>query len=175
MFSVVSVRPSVWSSVSEGCIILLYSVCCRSGRPTQPLALTPTVIHDWHSRWYNLGHDLADWVWTNLCRLLSAAHFGPNGNVAVSTLSVPPTTWNLYSHMSCTWGYFKNAYELFNLRALKFSPVNKIHKIQCMSKIFCVDFEEYLWNSTQNILPTHWKMQFLHNVEILRALRFERS
>ena len=27
----------------------------------------------------------------------------------------------------------------------------------------------YLWNSTQNILPIHWKMQFLYSFEILRA------
>ena len=29
------------------------------------------------------------------------------------------------------------------------------------------NFKEYLWNSTQNILPLHWKNWFLHNVEIL--------
>ena len=38
-------------------------------------------------------------------------------------------------------GRFKNTYELLNLRALKISPVNKIHIFQCMGKIFCVEFE----------------------------------
>ena len=50
---------------------------------------------------------------------------------------------------------FKNTYELLNLRALNFSPMNKIfHR---MGKIFCVEF---LWNSTENILPINWKIWF---------------
>ena len=40
-------------------------------------------------------------------------------------------------------GRFKNTYELLNLRALKFSPVNKIHMFQCTGKIFCVEFQRY--------------------------------
>ena len=40
-----------------------------------------------------------------------------------------------------TGGRFKNTYELLNLRALKFSYVNKIHIFQCMGKIFCVEFQ----------------------------------
>ena len=40
-------------------------------------------------------------------------------------------------------GRFKNNYELLNLRALKFSYVNKIHIFQCMGKIFCVEFQRY--------------------------------
>ena len=38
-------------------------------------------------------------------------------------------------------GRFKKAYKLLNLRALKFSPVNKMHIFQCMDKIFCVEFQ----------------------------------
>ena len=34
-------------------------------------------------------------------------------------------------------------YELLNLRALKFSLVNKIHIFQCMGKIFSVEFQRY--------------------------------
>ena len=37
------------------------------------------------------------------------------------------------------------------------------------------NFKGTLWNSTQNILPTHWKTWFLYNIEILRALRFKSS
>ena len=45
-----------------------------------------------------------------------------------------------------------------------------------MGKIFCVEFQRYpFWNSTQNILPMHWKIWFLYNFEILRALRFKSS
>ena len=40
-------------------------------------------------------------------------------------------------------GRFKKAYELLNLWALKFSPLNKIHIFQCMGKIFCVEFQRY--------------------------------
>ena len=39
--------------------------------------------------------------------------------------------------------HFKNTYELLNLRALKCSPVNKIFILQCMGKIFCVEFQRY--------------------------------
>ena len=37
------------------------------------------------------------------------------------------------------------------------------------------NFEGNLWNSTQNILPIRWKMYFLYNTEILRAVRFKSS
>ena len=37
------------------------------------------------------------------------------------------------------------------------------------------NFKGTLWNSTQNILPIHWKLQILYNIEILRALRFKSS
>ena len=40
-------------------------------------------------------------------------------------------------------GRFKNTYELLNLSALKFSPVNKVHIFQCMGMIFCVEFQRY--------------------------------
>ena len=38
-------------------------------------------------------------------------------------------------------GRFKKADELLNLRALKFSPLNKMYIFQCMGKIFCVEFQ----------------------------------
>ena len=37
------------------------------------------------------------------------------------------------------------------------------------------NFKGTLWNSTQNILPIHWKIGFLYNIDILRALRFKSS
>ena len=40
-------------------------------------------------------------------------------------------------------GHFKNTYELLNLRALKFLPVNKIYDFQCMGGIFCMEFQWY--------------------------------
>ena len=50
--------------------------------------------------------------------------------------------WHRHT-FSITGGRFKNTYELLNLRALKFSPVNKIHIFQCMGMIFCVEFQRY--------------------------------
>ena len=64
-----------------------------------------------------------------------------------------------------TGGRFKNTYELLNLIALKFSPVNKIHFFQCMGKIFCVEFQmyplkfhaKYLTHTLKDmILIQHW-------------------
>ena len=37
------------------------------------------------------------------------------------------------------------------------------------------NFKGTLWNSIQNILPIHWKIWVLPNIEILRALRFRSS
>ena len=41
-------------------------------------------------------------------------------------------------------GGFKNTYEILNLRPLKFYIyVNEIHIVQCMGKMFCVEFQRY--------------------------------
>ena len=57
-------------------------------------------------------------------------------------------------------GYFKNSYELLNLTALKFSPVNKIHSFQCMGKIFCMEFNDKifmkLWNQRAVTVKSSW-------------------
>ena len=37
------------------------------------------------------------------------------------------------------------------------------------------NFKGTFWNPAQNILPLHWKIWFLYNIEILRALRFKSS
>ena len=42
-------------------------------------------------------------------------------------------------------------------------------------RYFVWNFKGTLWNSTQNILFIHWKIWFLYNIEILRALRFKSS
>ena len=42
-------------------------------------------------------------------------------------------------------------------------------------RYFVSNFKGALRNSTQNILPIHWKMWILYNIEILRALGFESS
>ena len=61
-------------------------------------------------------------------------------------------------------GRFKNTYELLNLRALKFSYVNKIHIFQCMGKIFCVEFQRYpLKFHTKNLTHTLKDMTFIQH------------
>ena len=37
------------------------------------------------------------------------------------------------------------------------------------ARYFVWNFKGTLWNSTQNILPIHWKIWFLYDIEILRA------
>ena len=73
-------------------------------------------------------------------------------------------------------GCFKNTYELLNLRALNLSHVNKKStSFNVWVRYFVWNFKGTLWNSTQNILSIHWKILFLYNIEILRALRFKSS
>ena len=42
-------------------------------------------------------------------------------------------------------------------------------------RYFVWNFKGYLWNSTQNVSPIHWKMWILFTGENLRALRFKSS
>ena len=96
-------------------------------------------------------------------------HISVNGFSSILVVTIPM--------LRCLWWImrFKKDYGLWNLRALKFSPVNKMHIFQCMDKIFLWNFKGNLWNATQNILPIHWKIWFLYNIEILRALGFKSS
>ena len=72
-------------------------------------------------------------------------------------------------HLGSIWKAYK-------LVALGASHLNKLHIFQWRGKIICVEFHtNYIWNSTQNILPIHWKIWFLYNVEYLRAHRFMSS
>ena len=71
--------------------------------------------------------------------------------VAISGLSTLLRMWNFKYVVNSSvdkaicgaWGVFQNTYELLDLRALKYSPVNKIHIFQFMGKIFCVEFQRY--------------------------------
>ena len=72
-------------------------------------------------------------------------------------------------------GRFKNTYGLLNLRALKFSPVNKIYIFQCIGKIFYVEFQRYpLKFHTKYLTHTLKDMIFIQHWN-LRALRFKSS
>ena len=65
-------------------------------------------------------------------------------------------------------GRFKEAYELLNLRALKFSMLYEMYIFQCMGKIFCVEFQrvplkfhtKYLTHTLKNtIFIQHWNFK----------------
>ena len=46
------------------------------------------------------------------------------------------------------WGKFQNTDEILNLRALKFSPANKIYIFQCMVSFEIPHTERYDFNTT---------------------------
>ena len=74
----------------------------------------------------------------------------------------------------CRGGVSKT--QLLNLEARKFSLINKLHVFECMGKINIVwNFKWNLWNSTQNILPIHWKRWILFSVDNLGTFRFTSS
>ena len=74
-----------------------------------------------------------------------------------------------YKLMNTWWfgslgGVSKNTYELLNLRALWFSPVNKICIFQCMDTIFCVEFQRYpLKFHTKYLTHTLRDMDFIQH------------
>ena len=74
----------------------------------------------------------------------------------------------LYTVSCYIRGRFKNAYELLNLRVLKISMLYKNHIIQCMSKIFCVEFQrvplkfhtKYFTHTLKDVDSIHrWKFK----------------
>ena len=60
-------------------------------------------------------------------------------------------------------GRFKEAYELLNLRALKFSVLYEMYIFQCMGKIFCVEFQRVpLKFHTKYLTHTLKDVDFIH-------------
>ena len=113
-----------------------------------------------------------------LCRCFAHSVVEFDGNIQIPYYRSHSGDWSaaLISVLAfAPGGRFKNTYELLNLRALKFSTVNKIKLFNVWVRYFVWNFKGTLWNSTQNILPIRWKIWFLCNIEILRALRFRSS
>ena len=67
-------------------------------------------------------------------------------------------------------GRFKNAYELLNLRALKISMLYKNHIFQCMSMIFCVEFQRVPLK-----FHTKYHTHTLKDVDFIRRWQFKSS
>ena len=82
--------------------------------------------------------------------------------------------WHIYVSLDlnelASGGRFKNTYELLNLRALKFSILYKIIIIQCMSKIFCVEFQREPLK-----LHTKYLSHTLKNFIFIQNLNFKSS
>ena len=57
----------------------------------------------------------------------------------------------------------------------KFHQWIKATSFNVWVRYFVWNFKSTLWNSAQNILTIYWKIWFLNNIEILRALRFKSS
>ena len=66
--------------------------------------------------------------------------------------------------------HFKNTYELLNLRALKISMLYENHIFQCMSKIFCVEFQRVPLK-----FHTKYHTQTLKNVDFIHRWKFKSS
>ena len=109
-------------------------------------------------------HMYADQIWRAWCfqpvelwttmNLLSC--HGPRPSNFINTIPLPCSLLALILAQGFVWqlqragGCFKNTHELLNLRAFKISML----------------FKNHFWNSTQNILPIHWKCGFYSQVKI---------
>ena len=81
-------------------------------------------------------------------------------------------------HIQRSAGHFKNAYKLINLRALEFSTWYKSCIFQCMSKIYCVEFQRYpLKFHTKYVIHTlkdvwfveKWRFKSFYIYKLVRA------
>ena len=83
---------------------------------------------------------------------------------SLALIKMRQTPITTYHYQYWAGGRFKNTYELLNLRALKFSYMNKIHIFQCVGKIFCVEFQRYpLKFHTKNLTHTLKDMTFIQH------------
>ena len=79
---------------------------------------------------------------------------------------------------SCTetvtiWGAFQKHLWALKSKSSKFQHCIKSY--QCMSEIFCVEFQSCPLEFHTFFLPKHWKMHILYTDENVRTLRFKSS
>ena len=72
-------------------------------------------------------------------------------------------------------GVYKMCMSSLIQELLKFQCCIKIISFNVWVRYFVWNFKGYLWNSTQNILPRHWKMWIFSASESLWDLRFNSS
>ena len=133
-------------------------------------------LHHWHTKHNNNIHTLKHninhtWTFRNHCE------FHPKWLIqfAEKNIILANTTWTwIGAHpnwaVSDIWEASKthmgsSIWELLNLQ-----HGMKIASCYVWVRYFVWKSKGYLWNSTQNILPIHWKMCILSTYEILRAL-----
>ena len=73
------------------------------------------------------------------------------------------------------WARFKNSYETLTIRALTVSMAYNNHVVQCMDRLFHVEFQGYTLEFLAKIVSTHWKMYISSRGELLRGPRFKSS
>ena len=110
---------------------------------------------------------------TILCRCCSTVHQGRTIHLSYAgetksrlsqyILRASLGNWWSAPHWG-SGGRFKNPYELLSLRALKFQCCIKIKSFSIWERYLVWNFKWYLWSSTQNILPIHWKMWILNDL-----------
>ena len=136
--------------------------------PGPPKLLNHQQVQCWQQSqtWSSKNTPVISDLWTGLYGSLDIIHKGQINNF--------PSSYSPF-WMTSSGGRFKKTNELLNLRALKISPVNKIHIFQCMGKIFCVEFQRYpLKFHTKYLTHTLKDMIFIQHRN-LRALRFKSS
>ena len=91
--------------------------------------------------------------------------------------SIEYTSVKIYIMHGCySRGRFKDRHEISNIRALIFQYLLcfnvwiKYTSFHVWVGYLMWNFKQYLWNSTQNILPIHWKIYLLYIVKILKSL-----
>ena len=82
--------------------------------------------------------------------------------------------WIMMAELLVRWtpGWcFKNDHELVNVGAVIFLSLKELHIFNVWVRYFVWNFKGYLWNSTQNISPIHWKMGFLYMAELSKFFK----
>ena len=127
--------------------------------------------------WYqfNFGETISSLIIISFILVLyiNSPMYNAKTNIQITEIQISRQSYGLCTIRQLdimTWGRFKNTFELLNLRALKFSPVIKIHFFQCKGKIFCVEFQRYRLKFHKNILPIHWTVCFYTTLKLSELL-----
>ena len=75
--------------------------------------------------------------------------------------------WQRYGSILGKGGIQKHLWSIKSKCSWNFHLWMKFTSFNVWVRYFVWNFKGYLWNSTQNIIPIHWKIQFLWNKEEL--------